>query len=160
GRARAARTERPRPARRPPRETTLARNPETNPGVVRTTQPEEVEMAAAQAKQGGVDAATATTTEAAGRELVLTRTFDASRSLVFKAWTGPEHRAGWWGPHGFTNPVCEVDVRPGGGIRIDMRWPDGTIAPMRGTFHEVDEPERLVFTSTALEDERGNPRLE
>ena len=39
-------------------------------------------------------------------ELVLTRTFEAPRSLVFKAWTDPRHVARWWGPHGFTNPVC------------------------------------------------------
>jgi uncharacterized protein YndB with AHSA1/START domain len=94
------------------------------------------------------------------RELVLTRTFHAPRSLVFKAWTDPKHLALWWGPHGFTNPVCEVDVRPGGGIRIDMTGPDGTVYPMKGVFHEVVEPERLVFTSTALEDREGNPGLE
>ena len=79
--------------------------------------------------------------------------------LVFKAWTDPEHLARWWGPHGFTNPVCEVDVRPGGGIRIDMAGPDGVVYPMKGTFHEVVEPERLVFISTPLEDERAT-RLE
>jgi uncharacterized protein YndB with AHSA1/START domain len=95
-----------------------------------------------------------------GRELVLTRTIDAPRSLVFKVWTDPEHLARWWGPHGFTNPVCEVDVRPGGEIRIDMAGPDGTVHPMKGVFREVVEPERLVFTTTAMEDEQGRPRLE
>jgi uncharacterized protein YndB with AHSA1/START domain len=94
------------------------------------------------------------------RDLALTRTFDAPRSLVFEAWTDPKHLARWWGPHGFTNPLCEVDVRPGGGIRIDMVGPDGTVYPMKGVFHEVVEPERLVFTSSALEDEQGHPRLE
>jgi uncharacterized protein YndB with AHSA1/START domain len=49
---------------------------------------------------------------------------------------------------------------PGGLIRIDMRGPDGRIYPMKGVFHEVVEPERLVFTSTALEDEQGKPLLE
>ncbi len=78
---------------------------------------------------------------------------------MFKVWTDPKHVAQWWGPNGFTNPVCELDVRPGGTIRIDMRGPDGVIYPMKGVFHEIVEPERLVFTSSALEDEKGNPQL-
>jgi uncharacterized protein YndB with AHSA1/START domain len=45
--------------------------------------------------------------------MVFTRVLSAPRRLVFKAWTDPEHVAQWWGPYGFTNPVCEVDVRPG-----------------------------------------------
>ncbi len=98
-------------------------------------------------------------TNAAGRELVLTRVFDAPRELVFKAWTDPKHVAQWWGPHGFTNPVCELDVRPGGAIRIHMRGPDGTVYPMTGVYQEIVEPTRLVFTSAAL-DEEGNPLFE
>ncbi|HTE85555.1 MAG TPA: SRPBCC domain-containing protein [Dehalococcoidia bacterium] len=95
------------------------------------------------------------------KELVLTRVFDAPRELVFKAWTDPRHVAEWWGPHGFTNPVCELDARPGGAILIHMLWPDGsTVNPMRGVYHEIVEPERLVFTSTAMEDEQGKPGLE
>ena len=95
-----------------------------------------------------------------GRKVVLTRTFDAPRGLVFKAWTDPEHLARWWGPHHFTNPACEVDARPGGALRIDMAGPDGTVYPMKGTFREVVEPERLVFTSSAHEDEAGHPAFE
>jgi uncharacterized protein YndB with AHSA1/START domain len=96
----------------------------------------------------------------ARQELFLTRIFGAPRSLVFKAWTDPKHMARWWGPRGFTNPVCELDARPGGLIRIDMRGPDGTVYPMKGVFHEITEPERLVFTSTALADETGQPLFE
>lgn len=92
-------------------------------------------------------------------DLVITRVFDAPRELVFKAWTDPKHVAQWWGPHGFTNPVCELDVRPGGAIRIHMRGPDGTIYPMTGVYQEIVEPERLVFTSAAL-DEKGNSLFE
>lgn len=84
-------------------------------------------------------------------ELVITRVFDAPRELVWRAWTEAKHLGQWWGPHQFTNPVCEVDVRPGGAIRIDMRAPDGTVHPMTGEFQEVMEPERLVFTSAALD---------
>jgi uncharacterized protein YndB with AHSA1/START domain len=81
------------------------------------------------------------------RELTIKRTFDAPRALVWEAWTDPRHLAMWWGPQGFTNPVCEVDARPGGVLRIVMRGPDGTDYPMRGVFREVIEPERLVFTN-------------
>jgi uncharacterized protein YndB with AHSA1/START domain len=94
------------------------------------------------------------------RELVITRVFDAPRELVFKAWTDPKHMARWWGPKGFTNPVCDLDVRPGGAIRIDMAAPNGVVYPMGGVYREIVEPERLVFTSTALDDEQGIPGLE
>lgn len=94
------------------------------------------------------------------QELVITRIFDAPREMVFQAWTDVKQMAQWWGPHGFTNPVCKMDVRPGGAIYIEMRGPDGITYPMGGTFHEVVAPERLVFTSTALLDEAGNPQLE
>jgi len=93
------------------------------------------------------------------QELVLTRVFDAPRELVFKVWTDPKHVAQWWGPHGFTNPVCELDLRPGGAIRIHMRGPDGTVYPMTGVYQEIVEPERIVFTSAAL-DEKGHPMFE
>jgi len=94
------------------------------------------------------------------RELVITRVFDAPRELVFKAWIDPRHVTRWWGPKGFTNPVCELDARPGGAIRIDMKGPDGMVYPMGGVYREIVEPERLVFITTALEDEQGNPGLE
>lgn len=93
------------------------------------------------------------------RELFLTRVFDAPRELVFKAWTDPKHVQKWWGPRGFTNPVCELDVRPGGAMRIDMRGPDGTVFPMTGVYTEIVAPERLAFTSGAL-DKDGTPLFE
>jgi uncharacterized protein YndB with AHSA1/START domain len=88
--------------------------------------------------------------DATKRELSFTRVFAAPRMLVFKMWIDPIHLARWWGPKGFSNPVCEVDARPGGAIYIDMQGPDGTIYPMSGQFHEIVEPERIVFTSAAL----------
>jgi uncharacterized protein YndB with AHSA1/START domain len=87
----------------------------------------------------------------AERQLVITRMFDAPRELVFRAWTDPEQVARWWGPKGFTNPVCEIDARPGGALRIVMRAPDGAEHPMKGVFREVVEPERLVFTNIAVD---------
>jgi uncharacterized protein YndB with AHSA1/START domain len=92
--------------------------------------------------------------------LVITRTVNAPRELVFKAWIDQKLMAQWWGPDGFTNPVCELDVRPGGAIRIDMRGPDGNVYPMKGVFRKIKQPERLVFTSSALDDKKGDPQLE
>ncbi len=94
------------------------------------------------------------------KELTLTRVFDAPRELVFNAWTDPEIVSQWWGPHYFTNPVCELDVRPGGAIMITMRDPDEVDYPMKGIYHEVIPPERLVFTSTAFEEAGIGPQLE
>lgn len=95
----------------------------------------------------------------AERELVITRVLDAPRELVFKAWSEPERLAQWWGPDGFTNPVCELDFQQGGHIRIDMRGPNGTVYPMSGTVQEIVEAERFVFTVSPL-DEKGNPLFE
>ena len=100
-----------------------------------------------------------TTAEKPSREVVITRIFDAPRELVFKAWTDPKQMARWWGPKGFTNPVCELDVRVGGVWRIVMRSPDGMEYPCGGVYCEVVEPERLVFTNSAT-DKDGNPVLD
>ncbi|HEY3930778.1 MAG TPA: SRPBCC domain-containing protein [Verrucomicrobiae bacterium] len=89
-----------------------------------------------------------------GREFVITREFAAPRELVFQAWTDSKHLAQWWGPRGFTNPVCEWEARPGREIYVVMRAPNGARYPMGGEFREIVAPEKLVFTSGAL-DEKG-----
>jgi uncharacterized protein YndB with AHSA1/START domain len=91
--------------------------------------------------------------------VVITRVFDAPRDLVWKAWTDPTMMAQWFGPRCFTNPVCELDVRAGGKLRIVMRSPDGNEYPMKGEFREVVAPKRLVFTNIAV-DQDGNHMLE
>ncbi len=85
------------------------------------------------------------------KELTITRLINAPRHRVWKAWTDPKQVAKWWGPKGFTIPVCEMDVRPGGKILIHMSG-FGMIAPMGGVFKEIVEPARLVFTSNAYTD--------
>lgn len=87
------------------------------------------------------------------KTLSLTRFYDVPRKRVWEAWTKPELLVHWWGPHGFINPVCEVDLRVGGLLRIHMCDPEGTVFPMAGEFKEVVVPERLVFTSAALDDD-------
>lgn len=79
------------------------------------------------------------------------RVFDAPRALVWQAWTDPKMMAQWFAPKHFTNPVCELDVRPGGQLRIVMRGPDGNEYPCAGVFCEVVKPERLVFTNNAVD---------
>ncbi len=93
------------------------------------------------------------------REVVITRVLDAPRELVFKAWTDPKMVQQWWGPTGFTNPVCEVDGRLGGHIRIHMRAPTGETHPMKGVFTEFAPPEKIVFTNIAL-GPNGEPILD
>jgi uncharacterized protein YndB with AHSA1/START domain len=93
-----------------------------------------------------------TTTEvSAVQSLTITHLFDAPRQIVWEAWTKPEHLAEWWGPEMFTNPICEVDLRPGGSFRIDMKGPDGEMYPAPGTVVEVHEPERLAFSQTPVD---------
>jgi uncharacterized protein YndB with AHSA1/START domain len=79
-------------------------------------------------------------------ELVITRLIDAPRERIFAAWTDPKQLARWWGPHGMTTPVCEMDLRPGGVFRTVMRARDGTEYPHAGVFLELVAPERIVFT--------------
>src|ERR1700761_2916603 len=87
----------------------------------------------------------------AEREVTITRVFDAPRALVFAAWTDARHLAQWWGPKGFTNPVCTIDARVGGALRIHMRAPDGNVYPMKGEIREIGPAERLVFPNNSLE---------
>jgi len=59
-------------------------------------------------------------TDAADRELLVSRLIDAPRALVFKARTRPEHVARWWGPQGFTTIHCDMDIRIGGKCRLQQ----------------------------------------
>jgi len=89
----------------------------------------------------------------------MTRVIDAPRERVWTAWTDEQHLRKWWGPRGFTNPVCQFDAQAGGAIRIDMRAPDGTVYSMNGVVREIVPLQRLVFASAAL-DEKGVPLFE
>src|SRR5262245_16235950 len=55
------------------------------------------------------------------RDVILTRTFDASVERVWKAWTDPQEVMRWWGPKGFTSPSCKIDFRVGGKFIFHMR---------------------------------------
>jgi uncharacterized protein YndB with AHSA1/START domain len=88
-----------------------------------------------------------TITTPSDREVAMTRVFDAPRRLVFEAWTNPEHVPHWMlGPAGWTMPVCEIDLRPGGAWHFVWRKADGAEMAMTGVYREVTPPERLVST--------------
>jgi len=91
----------------------------------------------------------------AERELLITRTFEAPRRLVFKMWTEPEHLVRWWGPRGFATISSRMNVRPGGIWSRSMRAPDGRIIRKSGVYREIVAPERLVLTYVT-DDAEGN----
>jgi uncharacterized protein YndB with AHSA1/START domain len=80
------------------------------------------------------------------REIVLTRSFEAPRALVYEAFSKPEHVGQWWGPAGATLPVCEMDFRPGGRWRFVSHESDGNDYAFRGEYREIVPPERIVWT--------------
>ena len=93
--------------------------------------------------------------------MTLERRFDAPRALVFDCMTRAEHLARWWGPRGFDAPRCELDARPGGAIRIDMRGPEPYgINEVEGEYLEVERPDRLVFALRAFRGADGHWGIE
>jgi uncharacterized protein YndB with AHSA1/START domain len=94
-----------------------------------------------------VTTSTTTLTTLSDVEISISRDFAAPRTLVFDAHTKPEHVSQWLlGPEGWTMPVCEIDLRPGGSWHFVWRRDDGTEMEMRGVYHEVVPPERIVNT--------------
>ena len=90
---------------------------------------------------------TFTVTAPSDREIRLTRLFDAPKRLVFEAMTKSEHVKRWWGclGEGYSVPVCEIDLRPGGAWRFVNHHPKGEAA-FYGAYREITPPDRLVFT--------------
>ena len=73
--------------------------------------------------------------------------FEAPASRVFEAWTNPTHVPHWMlGPDGWTMPICEIDLRPGGAWRMVWKREDGTQMELSGEYREVSPPQRLVST--------------
>jgi uncharacterized protein YndB with AHSA1/START domain len=77
-------------------------------------------------------------------EFTLQRVFHAPRELVYMIWTQPEYVKQWWGVDDCAIVVCELDVRPGGSFRIDMKTADGNVYVNRGVYIDVVPNERLV----------------
>jgi uncharacterized protein YndB with AHSA1/START domain len=91
--------------------------------------------------------------------LTIERRLNAPRELVWKMFSDPVHLVRWWGPKGFTNPVCELDFRVGGRWYHVMRGPDGREFPADSTFVEIVPPERIVYRNRVVDDAvfEGNP---
>lgn len=82
------------------------------------------------------------------RELVMTRVFDAPRSLVFDALTKPELLMRWYVASGWSMVVCEIDLRVGGAWRFVTRRPNGKEVGQFGVYREIKPPERIVNTES------------
>lgn len=80
-------------------------------------------------------------------EIVMTRTFNAPRALVWEAMSKPELLKQWlYGPPGWSMNLCEDDLRVGGVFRWGWSGPDGMAMSMHGVYKEVDPPKRMVRT--------------
>ena len=87
-------------------------------------------------------------TDAATADFVISRMFDAPRDLVYRVWTETQHLKHWWGPKGFTSPVCNLDLRPGGSMHYCLRSADGHEMWGKFVYREVTAPLRLVFVDS------------
>ena len=85
----------------------------------------------------------------------ISRTFNAPRELVFKAWTERERLMQWFGPKGFTMPVAKMDLRPGGSLHYCMLSPDGKEMWGKFVYREITAPERIVWVNS-FSDKDGN----
>ncbi len=82
------------------------------------------------------------------REIVLSRVFNAPRSLVFEAWTNPDHVKQWYGCSMTTLLICEIDLRVGGAYRYVLSDSGGSHHTMQGVYREIAPPVRLVYTES------------
>ena len=92
---------------------------------------------------------TTTFTTPSDTEIVMRRVVDASRALVWDVYTKPEHVRQWMlGPEGWTMPVCEMDVRPGGTFRYVWRRAEGDELEITGTYVEISPPAQIVSSES------------
>jgi uncharacterized protein YndB with AHSA1/START domain len=92
-----------------------------------------------------------TTVRTEGLEVIATRTFDATRDLLFRVFSECDHLVHWWGPNGWTLPVCEMDFREGGSWFYCMRGPAGEEGCGRSTYREIVRPARIVYVDEFAE---------
>jgi uncharacterized protein YndB with AHSA1/START domain len=94
-------------------------------------------------------------------DIVVSRSFAAPRELVFDCHTKPELVRRWLlGPEGWTMPVCEIDLRPGGKFRYVWSKPGEPDLHMSGEFREIDRPNRIVHVERFDEDWAGGEQSE
>lgn len=101
---------------------------------------------------------TATVTTPADQPVLrISRRFKAPRALVFRCYTDPMHAVHFWGPHGSTTPVCDMDLRVGGVWRTTMRFANGEAYSYNSVYLEISPPERLVYRDAPLDASFGSP---
>jgi uncharacterized protein YndB with AHSA1/START domain len=89
------------------------------------------------------------------KDLVITRTFNAPQSLVWQAWSQPEHFKKWWAPKGYTCPDAEIDFRVGGKFLASMMDDKGKKIWSTGTYKVIDPKTKIVF-SDCCSNEKGD----
>ncbi len=98
------------------------------------------------------------------RTFVVERVFNAPRELVFEAFSKPEHLKQWWGPKGWTLPVCELDFRPGGTWLYCMRGPGGEESWGKAVYRDIQPPEKITYTDNFVDSDgnvlEGTPQLQ
>jgi uncharacterized protein YndB with AHSA1/START domain len=86
---------------------------------------------------------------------VISRTLDAPRDLVWKAFTEPARMNEWWGPKGFPVATSKMDFRPGGAYHYALAIPDGSLMWGRFVYREIVAPERIVLINSFSDEEGG-----
>lgn len=88
------------------------------------------------------------------KDLIITRMFNAPQSLVWQAWSQPEHFKKWWGPKEFSCPDAEIDFRVGGKFLASMMDEKGSKIWSTGTYKVIDPENKIVF-SDCFSNEKG-----
>jgi uncharacterized protein YndB with AHSA1/START domain len=92
------------------------------------------------------------------RPFVISRTFDAPRELVWKAWTERKRLMEWFGPKGLTMPAAKMELWPGGTFHYCLCSPDGNEMWGKFTYRQIVAPERLVLVSSFSDEDGGITR--
>ena len=79
------------------------------------------------------------------REVIITRSLNAPRELVFEVWSRPEHVGAWFGPKGFRTETKSMDFRPGGAWVFTMTGPDDVVYPNHVTYETIEHPSRITY---------------
>lgn len=86
-------------------------------------------------------------------EIKIVRRFSGSRDLLWAMWTQAEHLQHWWGPQGWTTPVCQVDFRPGGIWFYCMQDPAGNRYCGKMIYGEIEAPRRFTGTDVFTDED-------
>ncbi len=91
-------------------------------------------------------------------DLVITRTFNATRDMVWKAWTAPERLAQWWGPTGYEITVASLDLRPGGVFLYVLKAPSGDEMWGKFVYGDITPPAHMSFVNSFSDKDGGITR--